>query len=81
LARRLGAAALLTGDAGYHQALEAKALGLTLVDLGHFETEWPGLGRLGERLAALLAQAGSEVACQVLDQAPVWRRAPYGAAR
>jgi dinuclear metal center YbgI/SA1388 family protein len=75
LARRLGAEALLTGDVGYHQALEAEALGLTLVDLGHFETEWPGLARLGERLGALLARAGGEAACQMLDQAPVWRRA------
>jgi dinuclear metal center YbgI/SA1388 family protein len=81
LARRLGAEALLTGDVGYHQALEAAALGLTLVDMGHFETEWPGLKRLGERLAALLAQAGAQVACQVLDQAPAWRRALDGAAR
>ena len=81
LARRLGAEAFLTGDASYHQALEAEALGLTLVDLGHFETEWPGLRRLAERLAALLAQAGFEVACQVLDQAPAWRRAPDGVAR
>ena len=79
LARRLGAEALLTGDAGYHQALEAEALGLTLVDLGHFETEWPGLLRLGERLAALLAQAGGDVTCQVLDQAPAWRRAKRAA--
>jgi dinuclear metal center YbgI/SA1388 family protein len=73
LARRLGAEALLTGDASYHQALEAEALGLTLVDLGHFETEWPGLARLGERLAALLDRAGGGVACQVLDQSPAWR--------
>ena len=74
LARRLGADAFLTGDVSYHQALEAEALGLTLVDLGHFETEWPGLVRLGERLATFLAQAGGEAVCQVLDQAPVWSR-------
>ena len=79
LARRLGAEAFLTGDVGYHQALEAAALGLTLVDLGHFETEWPGLIRLGERLAALLARAGGEAVCQVLEEAPVWRLWPGGA--
>ena len=79
LARRLGAEALITGDVGYHQALEAEALGLTVVDLGHFETEWPGLRRLAERLAALLA--GSGVVCQVLDQAPVWRGAAEGVRR
>ena len=74
LARRLGAEAFLTGDVGYHEALEAEALGLTLVDLGHFETEWPGLVRLAERLAASLSQAGSQAVCQVLAQAPAWRR-------
>ena len=81
LARRLGAKALLTGDVGYHQALEAEALGLTLVDLGHFETERPGLVRLGERLAGLLARTGAGAACQVLDEAPAWLKSQDGGVR
>ena len=78
LAHRLGAEVFLTGDAGYHQALEAEDLGLTLVDLGHFETEWTGLLHLGEALAAELARRGGEAVCQVLEQAPAWRRSPEG---
>ncbi|MBW2096293.1 MAG: Nif3-like dinuclear metal center hexameric protein [Deltaproteobacteria bacterium] len=38
-----GADLLLTGDVGHHDALEAKALGLAVVDGGHFLTERLGL--------------------------------------
>ena len=78
LAHRLGAEAFLTGDAGYHQARTAEDLGLTLVDLGHFETEWPGLVRLGRLLAEALAGQGDGVTCRVLDQPPAWRHVSGG---
>ena len=39
LASQKGADMLLTGDVGYHHAMEAKSLGITLVDGGHFHTE------------------------------------------
>ena len=29
----------LTGDIKYHEAMEAKALGISLIDIGHFESE------------------------------------------
>ena len=35
----LGADALITGEAGYHDHLEAKAAGLSLFAAGHYETE------------------------------------------
>ncbi|MDR0881033.1 MAG: Nif3-like dinuclear metal center hexameric protein [Candidatus Adiutrix sp.] len=73
LARRSGAEVLITGDASYHQALEAASLGLTLVDLGHFETEWPGLLRLARLLADDLRGPKPEVECLVLNQGPAWR--------
>ena len=38
-----GADLLLTGDVGHHEALEAKTLGLAVVDGGHFLTERLGL--------------------------------------
>jgi len=38
-----GADLLLTGDVGHHDALEAKALGLAVIDGGHFLTERLGL--------------------------------------
>lgn len=43
---------LLTGEARFHGALEARAAGMGLVLAGHYATERPGL----ERLAAVLAK-------------------------
>jgi dinuclear metal center YbgI/SA1388 family protein len=76
LARRLGAQALITGDVSYHQALEAAELGLTVADLGHFETEWPGLARLEKLLSAELARLGQATPCLLLPQTSPWH---YGA--
>ena len=42
----LGIDALLTGDADYHDFLDAEQLGLTLVAAGHFETENPAMPAL-----------------------------------
>jgi putative NIF3 family GTP cyclohydrolase 1 type 2 len=52
-AARAGADVLLTGEARFHRALEARALGLGLVVAGHHATERPGV----EDLAACLAEA------------------------
>ncbi len=38
-AARLGADVLVTGDIKYHDAKDAQALGLALVDIGHFSSE------------------------------------------
>lgn len=45
-ALRCGAQVLVTGDIRYHDALEAMAMGLCLVDAGHFATEFPVLNSL-----------------------------------
>ncbi len=71
-ARRQGAQVLITGDADYHTALEAAGLGLTLVDLGHFETEWPGVAALARALGAEIGRRNLDVECQALAQAPAW---------
>ncbi len=39
LMRSVGADCLLTGDIKYHDAMEAKALGISLLDIGHYESE------------------------------------------
>jgi putative NIF3 family GTP cyclohydrolase 1 type 2 len=36
---RSGADIFVTGDIKYHEAREAEALGITLIDAGHFATE------------------------------------------
>jgi GTP cyclohydrolase I len=39
LMRTMDADCLLTGDIKYHDAMEAAALGLSMIDIGHFESE------------------------------------------
>lgn len=75
-AQAAGAQVLITGDASYHQALEAGALGLSLVDLGHFESEWPCVPALAKRLKEELAREKSPLDCLILPQSPAWS---YGA--
>jgi putative NIF3 family GTP cyclohydrolase 1 type 2 len=50
-ARREGAHALLTGEARFHRALEADALGIGLIVAGHHATERPGVEDLARRIA------------------------------
>ena len=49
-AARLGADCYLTGDVRYHDAQHAAALGLHLIDAGHFATEYPIAHALKEYL-------------------------------
>ena len=50
-AARAGADVLLTGEARFHRALEAEALGVGLIVAGHHATERPGVEDLARRLA------------------------------
>ncbi len=50
-ALRAGVDAYVTGDLKHHEALDAAAAGLVVVDAGHHATEWPFVPRLAERLA------------------------------
>ena len=47
-----GVDAYVTGDVKHHQALEASAAGLTVIDAGHHGTEWPFVPHLADRLRA-----------------------------
>jgi len=53
-AARKGADLLVTGDVKYHEAREAEALGIALLDAGHFATEWPMVHGLAEALVRAL---------------------------
>jgi dinuclear metal center YbgI/SA1388 family protein len=50
-ALRAGAEAYVTGDVRHHQALEAAAAGMVVIDAGHFGTEWPFVPGLARHLA------------------------------
>lgn len=47
-----GADAYVTGDVKHHDALDASAAGLAVIDAGHHATEWPFVRALAERLRA-----------------------------
>lgn len=49
-AARQGADVLVTGDIKYHEAMSARALGLALIDAGHFATEQLMASCLAEKL-------------------------------
>ncbi len=49
-AKENGADALLTGDVRHHSAMDALAIGLPVIDAGHFHTERPVLQFLEKRL-------------------------------
>jgi dinuclear metal center YbgI/SA1388 family protein len=53
-AARKGADLLVTGDVQYHEAREAEALGIAVLDAGHFATEWPMVHGLAEALVRAL---------------------------
>ena len=50
-ALRSGVDAFVTGDVRHHEALDAGASGLTVIDAGHHGTEWPFVPHLAERLS------------------------------
>jgi len=45
-----GADVFVTGDMGHHDWLYASQLELAVIDAGHYETEYPGMRHLSERL-------------------------------
>lgn len=57
LMRNIEADCFLTGDIKYHDAMEAKALGLSMMDIGHYESE----RYFGEILATHLEKLGLSV--------------------
>ncbi len=71
-AQRAGADLLITADCKYHEAQRAWLSGLSLIDLGHDDSERPVLTALATRLEeALSAQSG--VKTIVLAQASLWQ--------
>jgi putative NIF3 family GTP cyclohydrolase 1 type 2 len=60
-AAKQGADLLLTGDVKYHEAREAEALGVALLDAGHFATERLMVAGLTSRLREELASRRMEV--------------------
>ncbi len=65
----LGAEALITGDIDYHTAIDAAAQGLTIIDAGHYGTEYGFITFMAEKLRKKYPQ------CQIREAAvrhPYW---------
>jgi len=73
-AARSGADVLLTGEARFHRALEAEALGIALILAGHYATERPGVEDLAGQLGA--AFPGLEVWASRRERDPLAWLAP-----
>ncbi len=58
---RAGADVFVSGEIGHHRALEAKQMGLSLIEAGHYHTEQVALEPLAAMLAARFAELGLEV--------------------
>jgi hypothetical protein len=61
-----GAQVMITGDVKYHEAQEANALGLTVLDAGHRATEMPAV----EYLSAFLQENLPELRCKMVSPQP-----------
>ncbi len=55
-AQRAGCHAMITGEATFHTCLEAQALGVSLVLLGHYQSERFAMELLAEQLSALFPE-------------------------
>jgi dinuclear metal center YbgI/SA1388 family protein len=64
-AAQAGADVYVTGDTKHHDRLDAGALGLAMIDAGHFETEKPGMVALSERLSKTFS--GSEIEIEYIE--------------
>lgn len=67
LASKKGAQLLITGDVRHHEALEAKALGLALIDAGHFQTEKSALKPFANHLRNRFIEQNMDVIVEVYD--------------
>jgi dinuclear metal center YbgI/SA1388 family protein len=65
LAYERSADLLLTGDIGHHVALEAEALGIALIDAGHFCSEKTAFNLFAGNLETLLRSKGWETVVEI----------------
>jgi putative NIF3 family GTP cyclohydrolase 1 type 2 len=57
----VGASTLVCGEVRYHDALDARAAGLSIVELGHDVSEWPLVGLLAETIRSIPGIDGVDV--------------------
>lgn len=63
-AKENGADLLLTGEAHHHEYLDSAAAGMALMTAGHFETEFPAVIALQQKLQAHFSEIEFALSCQ-----------------
>lgn len=53
-AKAMGADCIITGDTSYHYVSDYNEMGISIIDAGHFGTEWPAVKVAAEKLTDLL---------------------------
>lgn len=48
--KSLGVDCIITGDTSYHYVSDFEEEGITIIDAGHFETEWPAMSKIAYTL-------------------------------
>ena len=66
--KRLGQDVLITGDLKYHDALDAREMGLCIIDVGHFSSEHVILSRLQNLFTEKFGSV--EVVCSKMESDP-----------
>ncbi|MDR1083578.1 MAG: Nif3-like dinuclear metal center hexameric protein [Deltaproteobacteria bacterium] len=73
MAQKMGARMLITGEMNYHQALLAADTGFCVLSAGHYETEKPGLLKLGRHLEKITGRLGAAVEYMYLNDQSPWQ--------
>lgn len=60
-AHDLGAELLITGDTTYHFVSDYEEMGLSVIDMGHFNSEWPLLIELSKDIKEVLEPLGVDI--------------------
>ena len=73
-AAKSGADVLITGDVGHHAALEARTLGIALIDGGHFHSEKTAFNIFCENLEDFFKKEGWDVGVETdhIQGDPIW---------
>lgn len=61
MAAKRGADLIITGDTTYHFVSDYSEMGLCIMDVGHFNSEWPIVVNLSEKVKAQVEAEGVEV--------------------
>ncbi|MGL5970825.1 MAG: Nif3-like dinuclear metal center hexameric protein [Cetobacterium sp.] len=68
-AKKMGAQVLITGDVKYHEAMDAREENFTLIDIGHFESEW-----IFSNLIEELIKKEFEVDIAIFNDGPIFQK-------